>query len=417
MTVRRLRALTAAIVATAALLPAVASASAGPAEQWFSAWSRPQSVMLGAAADGLDGGRGPGPLLDQSVRDVVRLAASGSAVRIRLSNRYGAALSPEATVPLLVDAITVAQRSTDAGLVAGTLRRVTFSGHAAVTIPPGGTVVSDPVPLAVAFGEDVAVSLHVPQAPVGPQHGASFVTSWVTAASSGDHTTQLSGSAYTERTFSTLLLTGIDVRSHALRGVVAATGGSVVDGFGTEIDSYSDFPAWLAQRVRGQQSVVNNGLGGTTAASACAPPGVGPSVEERVAHDSLALPGVTHLIVYAGTNDLGDGCNATQIIDAYRSIIRQAHARHVRVLVSTITPRGQYTPLQNAERELVNAWVRRGGTCGGECDHGLDFDVVVRDPSDHNRIDPKLDSGDGVHPTGEGYRRIAASIPLSYLAG
>ena len=93
----------------------------------------------------------------------------------------------------------------------------------------------------------------------------------------------------------------------------------------------------------------------------------------------------------------------------------QAHARGVRVLISTITPRASFTPLQNAEREKVNAWVRRGGSCSGACDRSLDFDVVVRDPANHDRIDPALDSGDGIHPTGEGYRRIAASIPLSAL--
>ena len=40
---------------------------------------------------------------------------------------------------------------------------------------------------------------------------------------------------------------------------------------------------------------------------------------------------------------------------------------------------------------------------------------MVRDPANPQRIDPAIDSGDGIHPNGEGYGRIAASIPLAAL--
>lgn len=389
-----------------------AGRSEAAAERWFSSWSRPQSVPVAAAADPADGGRGPGPLADQSVRDVVRLSTGGSAVRLRLSNRYGATLVPEGTLPLRVLAATVGRRTS--GPAVSGLRRLTFAGRTDVTVPPGGTVVSDPVAMAVPDGQLLAVSLYVESAPVAPSHGASFVTSYVAPPGSGDLTTEASGSSYTQKTSATLVLTGVDVRSARLRGVVAATGGSVVDGHGSKVDTFTDWPSWLSRRVE-RQAVVNNGLGGTTAAALCAVPGSGPSVEERVQHDSLQLPGITHLIVYAGTNDIAGVCTAEQIIAAYRSIIAQARARGVRVLISTITPRGSYTALQNAERQKVNAWVRGRGTCSGECWRSLDFDAVVRDPADPNRLDPRLDSGDGIHPTGEGYRRIAASVPLAAL--
>ncbi|MCW2542864.1 MAG: hypothetical protein JWM40_416 [Frankiales bacterium] len=405
-----------ALLVLAALLSALTTpAFAAPQERWFSAWSRPQSVVVGAAADSADGGRGPGPLVRQSVRDIVRVTGAGSAVRVRLSNRYGASLSPGLTLPLTIPSASIARRRAGADVVAGTLRTLTFAGRPDVTIPAGGTVVSDPVALPVSFGDDLAISLYVGLVAVAPSHGASFVTSYVSPLLSGDHTRDVAGGSFSERTFSTLVLTGIDVRSSALRGVIATTGGSVTDGFGTEIDSHTDFPSWLSRRVHTQRTVVNNGLGGTTASTACAVPGTGPSVQERVGHDSLSLPGVTHLIVYAGTNDLGSTCGATEIIAAFRSIVRQAHARGVRVLISTITPRQAYSAATNAEREKVNAWVRARGRCGGQCDTALDFDAVIRDPADHNRIDPRLDSGDGIHPTGEGYRRIAASIPLAAL--
>lgn len=389
-------------------------AAAAPPSAWFSAWSRPQSVVTGEAADPLGGGRLPGPLLDQTVRDVVRVSGSGTALRVRLSNRYGASLTPTGTTPLRVEAVTVGLRSSGAAVVPGSLRRITFGRADAVSVPPGATVVSDPVSLPVRSQQDLAVSIAIASVPIAPQHGASFVTSYVAPHGSGDHTTDIGGGAFTQITRSTLVLTGIDLRTTGPHGVVAATGGSVVDGFGTQPDSHTDWPAWLSRRTD-HLSVVNNGLGGTTAASACALPGTGPAVEERVSHDSLALPGIRTLIVYAGTNDLGDGCTAEPIIAAFEHIAALAHARRVRVLISTITPRGSYTAVQNAARLQVNSWVRRGRDCSGHCDVSLDFDRVVRDPAQANRIAPALDSGDGVHPNAEGYRRIAESIALQEL--
>lgn len=410
-----------ALTLVGGLLAGPAAASPASRPGWFAAWSRPQSVALAAAADALDGGRGPGPLVEQTVRDVVRITGAGTAVRFHLTNRYGAGLRPEDTTPLVVGAVRVARRDRGAAVVAATSRVVTFGGRPNVTIAPGATEVSDPVDLAVRAGDDLAVSLYVPLVPMAPQHGASFVTSFVTGPGVGDRTGDVSADAFTERTLATLILTGVDVRSTQLRGVVAATGGSVTDGHGSGVDEHTDFPSWLARRLSSElpptrrRTVVNNGLGGTAAAAACAVPGTGPSVEERVAHDSLRLAGLTHLVVYAGTNDLAAGCSAEQILAAYRSIVRQARAAGVRVLVSTITPRASYTAAQNAERAAVNAWVRRGGTCGGECHRGVDVDAVVRDPGDPDRIDPEIDSGDGIHPNGEGYRRIADAVPLDAL--
>ena len=368
------------------------------------------------------GARGPRSLVDQTVRVVTRVTGAGQAIRVEVGNRYGGTPLPGGTRPLHIVAATAARRAQGAGLVTGTVRTLTFAGAREVTVAPGETTVSDVLALSVEAGEDLAISMQVESAAVPPAHGASAVTSFVTAPRSGDHTADLAGGAFTERTSSTPIVTAVDVRSARLRGTIAVTGGSTVDGTGSTLDGHNDFPSQLSSRIRRelppgrQQAVVNQGIGGTTAASGqCSLPAFGPSVDERLAHDTLGTAGLTHLVVVAGTNDIGFGCTGDQIIGAFRSILRQAAQRRLIVLISTITPRTANTAVQNAERAKVNDWVRAGRNCSGECDRSLDFDAVVRDRGNPNQIDPSLDSGDGIHPNPEGYRREAESVPLDVL--
>ena len=54
-------------------------------------------------------------------------------------------------------------RSRGATLNAATSRRVSFAGQNQVRVAPGQEVASDPVPLAVRAGNDVAISIYAPR--------------------------------------------------------------------------------------------------------------------------------------------------------------------------------------------------------------------------------------------------------------
>ena len=45
----------------------------------------------------------------------------------------------------------------------------------------------------------------------------------------------------------------------------------------------------------------------------------------------------------------------------------------------------------------------------------IDFDAALRDPARPARLDPRLDSGDGLHPSLAGYRAMADAVPLGLL--
>lgn len=88
---------------------------------------------------------------NQTVRQVVRLSQGGGAVRIRFTNEYG-------EKPLAIGAATIAIAGADGKAVA-TPVAVTFGGQAAVTIPAGAPLLSDPVAIDVKALDSLSVSL------------------------------------------------------------------------------------------------------------------------------------------------------------------------------------------------------------------------------------------------------------------
>ena len=56
----------------------------------------------------------------------------------------------------------------------------------------------------------------------------------------------------------------------------------------------------------------------------------------------------------------------------------------------------------------MNTWIRTPGNF----DAVIDFDAVVRDPKQPDRLLPAYDCGDHLHPSPAGYRAMGEAIPL-----
>ncbi|MRR29197.1 hypothetical protein EG834_02415, partial [bacterium] len=96
--------------------------------------------------------RGGEPPSNLTCRSVQRVTASGSAIRIRLSNATG-------SDPLSLDQVFVGISAGGAATVSNI--QAFFGGLPGVTIPVGGQVYSDPLALPVSAGDDVAVSFYM----------------------------------------------------------------------------------------------------------------------------------------------------------------------------------------------------------------------------------------------------------------
>jgi lysophospholipase L1-like esterase len=388
-------------------------ASVASAQTWVGSW--------GASPLPPSPGGGPFPATrsfsDQTVRQIVRLSTGGDAVRLRLSNEYG-------TSPLEIGAARVGLAGGNGAVVPGSDRVVTFAGKPSATIPAGAPLLSDAIDLEVDDLAILSVSLYFP-GDTGPCtcHQTGMQTAFV--SSSGDHT---SGSFEAAETIEArAFLSGVEVLADDAQAVVVL-GDSISDGVGSTPGANRRWPDLLAERLNGRDpgswGVVNHGISGNRVLN----DGAGESALARFDRDVLSVPGVTHIIVFEGVNDLGIGygdfggfgglalpqgveASLDNMIGGYRQLIARAHARGLQVFGATIAPyegAAYWSAEGEAVRVAINDWIRDSD----EFDAVLDFDAVFRDPEKKSSMRDGLHSGDFLHGSDAGYRVVADSIDL-----
>ncbi|PKT71575.1 SGNH hydrolase [Streptomyces populi] len=349
-----------------------------------------------------------------SIRNVVHTSVGGRAARVRLSNRLGTRALRLGSVTL---ALQVPGEPGSPRAVADSVRAVTFAGAGSVTVPAGRDLVSDPVALSVPADANLLVSVHTP-ADSGPAtcHRSALQTNFVAPA--GDRTAEESGAGYTATVGSWYYVTGVDVLGASTAGSVVALGDSITDGTGSSPGANHRWPDRLAARLRGlpahrRPGVLNAGISGNRVLL----DGRGPSALTRLDADVFSRTGVRTMILLEGVNDIKGTPEQTDpraLEDAYRLVVRRAHAHGIRVIGATITPYGghaAYTPAREAVRRAVNAAVRTHRIFDGVAD----LDAAVRDPARPDRILPAYDPGDHLHFNDAGTRALAGAIDLRSL--
>ncbi|HWW83489.1 MAG TPA: SGNH/GDSL hydrolase family protein, partial [Vicinamibacterales bacterium] len=247
---------------------------------------------------------------NQTLRQIVHTSVGGSKARVVLSNAYG-------TTPVTIGAGFVALRAQESTIQAPTGRPLTFSGRPTITIPPNAVVYSDPVSLTVPPTADLAIDLYLPgntnTAGTLTLHNAAMQTSYVSETGNhvGEATLPTVG-----RTQSWLLLSRVDLVSPDAVGAIVAFGDSITDGARSTPDTNNRWPDLLEKRLLAQGlkfGMLNAGIGGNRVLSEVSLPagfdiravGAGMSALARFEHHVLSQPGVTHVIVLEGINDIG----------------------------------------------------------------------------------------------------------------
>ncbi|MFG1872506.1 SGNH/GDSL hydrolase family protein [Micromonospora arborensis] len=356
------------------------------------------------------------PLMDVTLRQVVRISGGGRRVRVRLTNEYG-------TTPLTVGAAQVGIAIPGGDVAQGSARVLTFAGRSAVTVPAGAPILSDPIDLPLPALAKLSISLYLPEL-VGTCtcHDASLESGWIVA---GNAVAGPTLPKKTEPLPARALLSAVEVQPDATATSIVVLGDSIADGFGSTPDANRTWPELLAERGF---YVCNQGISGNRMLN----DGLGTAGLARFDRDVLATPGLGYVIVSLGRNDIsistvprddaalagflamfpGDPVTSDDIIAGYRQLIARAYDRNIKIYATTVTPdegSETYTAQGESARQAVNSWIRTSGAFDGV----LDFDAAWRDPSHPSRIRDDLHAGDHLHGNDAGYQVLADSIDPS----
>ena len=388
---------------------------------------------------------------NQSLRMIVRVSVGGHKVRVRFSNAYG-------TQPLLIGAAHIALRAPctliytgytyDPGppavqplppggtcataegsaIVPESDRVLTFGGSTSIKVFPGAVMVSDPVDLDVPDLADLAVSFYLPGDVPGTffitRHGTAKQTSYISAPDAGDLTAAPTWSAESPTlTTSWYFLNTVEVLASEEVGAIVALGDSITDANVSTQDMNFRWPYELARRLntrhgKKKMGVLDHGTGGdkVTWDSLSATPGANDSGQHRFDRDVIAAPGVTHVIVLLGVNDLRNTgpppdnpdtlVTAEEVIDGYKQMILRAHSAGIKIYGGTLVPwwesiftNDNWTLEKWEKHQAINNWIRTSGAFDGV----VDFEKCLADPDDPKKMLPIYDSGDHLHPGDLGY--------------
>jgi lysophospholipase L1-like esterase len=280
----------------------------------------------------------------------------------------------------------------------------------------GKAVTSDPFQFTLPPRADIAITIYFgATSPDVTGHPGSRTTSYLLTGNAVTRA-DCAGAVTTDHWY---VINTIDVKAPDSAAAVVILGNSITDGRGSGTNKQNRWPDELARRFQENPAtrlvaVLNQGIGGNCVLSG----GLGPTALSRFERDVLNQSGVRWLIIFEGINDIGNGAPGVgnKLIDAYKQMIVNAHSRGIFVYGATLLPmKGSfyYSTAHEAERKIVNDWIRTSGFFDGV----IDLDRALRNPADTLSLLPEADSGDHLHPSEFGHRLIAEAVDLNLFIG
>ena len=366
------------------------AAGSGDGKGWTVTWAAAPQL-----ASGVDMPAGS-DLSNSALRQVIHVSTGGDVLRLKLSNEYSKA-------PVEIKSVYIAAAADSCDIDVKSAEYLSFGGKRSVIIPAGGVVVSDGVKFGLSPLQRLSVTINYGTTPKeATAHLGSRTTSYIIKGEAKPKTSFRNG----ERVVHWYNIASLDVMGGA--EVIAVIGNSITDGRGSTTDMQNRWTDVFAESLYAAgagMGVLNLGIGGNCVLKN----GLGTPAVKRYDRDVLAQAGVTRVVIFEGVNDIGgiDGNAETivkELIDAYKQMAEKARKQGLKVYCATITPfkgNSYYSHFHEATRLTVNDWIR-----GSKCFDGvIDFDMLMRDPSDVSSI-RRGSHEDGLHPNAAGYKMM-----------
>ena len=348
---------------------------------------------------------------DITIRYPVHIPFAGNALRLTFDNYCG-------TESVTLSKVTV--------FYGGSFYPVLFEGERQITIPAGENVVSDPLAVQLNEGEILQVSFYL--ADFTLMRSVVFACGPLSEGvyANGDQTETVHFDRDTSRnTHLFYFLSNVSVCTDSGNRAIVCYGDSI---------TAQDWPDELALRCfregYGKTAIIRRATSGSRILREyhCLTYESYGLMGSNRFHHEVPTDGADTVIIQQGINDIihpvGEQVNVfrpmsdlptvEELIEGLKSYIAQARNYGYRVYVGTLLPMGGWrtdAPFRQELRHAYNDFIRTTELIDG-C---IDFDRAVRDPENPDWFLPEYDSGDHLHPSAAGYRRMAMEIPDELL--
>ncbi len=337
----------------------------------------------------------------------------GTSVRLRFSNVSGKANIELSSVRLWRNNVSYG---------------VTLNQSEVIVITKGKRIYSDVIKLPIEVGDEIEVRIHFKTAVSDLNY-----TEVNAQLYRGDQTTQ---NIITSKPIHSIMnkMMGIYTAIPALDLIELETTQepNVIVAFGDSITAMNQWVKPLRERIhhryQGAFYLVNAGISGNCLLYEIMRPLsnlFGRKGIDRFESDVLNVEYLHTLVFALGINDMSyyrkktrDVINFDNYTKALMKMTEQVHARKVRIVVCTLTPRKgfkllKFTDEMEALRIQINEWIR---SCAYFVEV-FDMDAVLRDSMKPNVVDARYHQGDHLHPNEAGGLRIADAFDLDQLVG
>lgn len=348
---------------------------------------------------------------DITIRYPIHVPFVAEAIRLTFDNYCG-------TEPITLAKVTV--------MYGGVAYPVYFGGQRSVTIQAGEDALSDTLPIRLNEGEVIQVSFYLADFTLmrsvvytcGPLSEGIYAN--------GDETETIHFDINTSRTTHLFyFLSNVSVLTDARKRTIVCYGDSI---------TAQNWPDELALRCftegHHNTAIIRRATSGSRILREyhCLTYESYGLMGSNRFHHEVPTDGADTVIIQQGINDIihpvGESVNVfrpmsdlptvDELIEGLKTYIAQAKSYGYKVYVGTLLPMGGWrtdAPFRQEMRHAYNEFIRTTDLIDG-C---IDFDKALRDPERPDWFKAEYDSGDHLHPSTIGYRRMAQEIPVEIL--